>query len=112
MERGSPVLLPPWTIRQHVYDWFRDYGEWPAPIHLHEFLAEEWRCPVEVAEYDTLNALRTGYIYGLPTVVAMRLGEAVGDWRDPLPTWDNGFRLAVDEKFFDTWNGKSGLGCE
>ena len=55
-------------------------------------------CPVEVASYDTLNALNTGDVYGLPSVVAMRLGEAHGDWTKgatALGPDDNGFRIAV-----------------
>jgi hypothetical protein len=50
---------------------------------------------VEVGQYDTLMALEGGEVYGLPSVVAMRIGEAAGDWRAPLPREDNGFRLAV-----------------
>jgi hypothetical protein len=38
--------------------------------------------------------LRRGVVYGLPPVVAERLGKVKGDWREPLVPVDNGFRIA------------------
>jgi hypothetical protein len=78
-----------------AYQWFRDEGEWPKVRQFHHYVAARLRCPVEVAAYDTLNALNKGDVYGLPSVVAKRLGEAHGDWRAPLDADDNGFRIAV-----------------
>jgi hypothetical protein len=44
-------------------------------------------------------ALEAGEVYGLPTIVGRRLGEVVGDWRAPLEDEDNGFRIAMAERW-------------
>jgi hypothetical protein len=92
------MWIPPCLVASHAYVYFRDHGEWPNVRSFHHYLAEHFGCPVEVASYDTLNALNTGDVYGLPSVVAMRLGEAHGDWTQgaaALGPDDNGFRIAV-----------------
>lgn len=108
---GEMVAPPDW-VAYCAYRWFRDFGEWPTPGQLHAHLANRFRCPVEVASFDTLNALDKQHVYGLPSIVAMRLGEAVGDWQAPLPDWDNGFRIAVPDdeqpamqRHYDRWRG-------
>ena len=109
------MCLPPWTIRQVAYEWFRLYDEWPTVRWLREHLAERYGDAEEFVTYDIGVALRLGYIYGLSSIVAMRLGEALGDWRDPnpLPFEDNGFRMAVEEKYWTSLCGTKGWdACE
>lgn len=98
----EPILVSGSVIAVHTYLWFRDNNEWPTPRQMHEFLSAHYEYPLEYAEVDVLAALDAGDVYGLPSVVAMRHGEALGDWRDPLPDFDAGFRLAL---YDETWNG-------
>ena len=102
------IFVAPWSVMHLSYRCFKNTGEWPKVRQLHEIVAEWAECPVEVARADVLNALESGYVYGLPTVVAMRLGEATGDWRGSLPEGDTGWRIAVDEKW---WHGPIGSSC-
>jgi hypothetical protein len=45
----------------------------------------EWAgCPVEVAEFDVPNAFSVGDAWP-GSIVATRIGEAFGDWRQPRP---------------------------
>lgn len=92
------MWVPPGVLADVAYQWYRDRGEWPKVREFHQHIADRFRCPVEVASYDTLLALNTCDVYGLPSVVAMQLGEAHGDWRKgaaALAPDDNGFRIAV-----------------
>jgi hypothetical protein len=110
-ELEGGICAAPWTVMHLVYEWFRDRGEWPTPFQIHAHLADWSGCPMEVASYDTDNARTHGYVYAVPTVVAMRHGEVPGDWKAMplvLPDGDNGFRIAVDEKW---WHGPFGSGC-
>lgn len=94
------MRVTPDVVAQKAFDWFAEVGEWPHPWEMHECIADWAGCPLEVAQYDVLNALNRADVYGLPSIVAMRLGEAFGNWLDPnpLPSWDNGFRIAVREE--------------
>jgi hypothetical protein len=78
------------------------HGSWPTPRHLHLYLADKYRYPIEHAEHDVLMALNAREVYGLPTIVGRRLGEVVGDWRAPLDDDDNGFRIAMAEEWVPT----------
>lgn len=90
------IKIEPEYVAFEAYRLYFWHGSWPTPRHLHLYLADKWRYPVEHAEHDVLVALDTGHAYGLPTVVGRRLGEVVGDWRGPLDD-DNGFRIAMNE---------------
>lgn len=102
---GETILAPhfgsmrvtPLRVAAAALAWRDEHGEWAHPWQMHEHLAAWSGSPVEVAQYDVGRALDDGDVCGLPSVVAMRLGEAVGDWRAPLPPRDNGFRIAVSE---------------
>lgn len=99
-EQGA-IAIPPHAVQSLLYDSFVDYGEWPCVGQFHEHLADYFGCPQEVARHDCLIALQTKAIFGLPSIVAMRYGLALGDWHDPLPAWHNGYRLAVESEHFD-----------
>lgn len=76
---------------------YRRTGSWPQPGHLHRYLSDKFEYPLEHAEHDVLMALNAREVYGLPTIVGMRLGEVVGNWRAPLPDGDSYFRIALNE---------------
>ena len=97
-EWEGAMAVPPWGIQSFTYNWLNDYGEWPTVNWLADHVAEKCHDNREFILYDIGVAIQRDYVYGLPTVVAMRLGEALGDWRDPLPKGDNGFRIAVQEE--------------
>jgi hypothetical protein len=90
--------VSPYFVAAVTLEWKKRVGEWPHPWQVHRHIAARVGCPLELAEFDVQVALERGYVYGLHSVVAMRLGEAFGDWRGSLGPEDNGFRLAVLEE--------------
>lgn len=98
------IRVHPEVVQYRTLLWFWRYDEWPTPRQMHEHLAENVGYPIEHSEFDVLNALNTDDVYGLHSVVAMRHGEAAGDWRDPLPDFDAGWRLTIPEDVFSLFN--------
>lgn len=78
-EPQGEMWAPPGFVASRAYRWFREEGEWPNVADLQLHLATIFGCPIEAAVFDVHNALERGDVYGLPSVVAKRLGEAKGD---------------------------------
>lgn len=94
-------------VAWHVAMHFWTKGEWPTPEEVWERINEGgWLgvSPISLEEArqlciqacDSPSTEPYGDVYGIPTVTAMRLGEAKGDWTEPLGA-ANPFRLAVGE---------------
>lgn len=84
-------------VQEVVYRWWKDRGTWPDPFDVAADLAHDLGCSYEVASKGVSDALDNpdNRVVHMPTVVALRLGEAVG------PVGDNDyFRLYTPEPFW------------
>lgn len=99
------IKAEPKYVAWKTYCWYCAYDEWPTPGEIHRFLAEHLRYPLEHAEHDVLQALYDEEVIGVHSLVLMRHGEVLGDWRSPLPGHDPGFRIVMSDhnrKFAET----------
>lgn len=83
--------------------WFWLEGEWPTPEQLWQRLSDHpmfanTTITLEEARQACIAACDNGEVYGIPTVVAMRHGEAKGDWCGPLGPNESPWRIAVGEE--------------
>lgn len=104
------IKCEPIYVAWKAYCWSEVYGEWPTPGELHRFLAERQRYPLEHAEHDVLQALDAGTVVGEHSVVLMRHGEVMGDWRDGLPGHDPGFRIVMAPEHMPSAETVGGIG--
>lgn len=87
-----------WNAAMH----FWTNGEWPTPSQVWQRLTSHplvatWSITLEDARQACIAACDSGEVYGIPTVTAMRLGEASGDWLAPFGDRDP-WRIAVPQE--------------